>query len=113
MWLRSAPDIAFYKKMSLDPRRGRLLKAVWKHFGFFCIYVTVGATLAAFVGRSVVRDLVADARIEAYTAAVADFNEGYKQRLLENKDALNHACTTWWFDMTTKDRKLTIPRKQK
>lgn len=113
MWRRSAPDLAFYHRMSLDPRRGRLLKAVWRHFGYMCMYVTAGAVMTVYLGLPTYDRALAVAKQQAYTDALQDFEVSYKQRLIENKDTLNKACTAWWFDMTTKDRKLTVPRKQK
>lgn len=97
----------------MDPRRGALIKSLWRHFSFFSMYLTLGVVATAYLGRELVREAIADARIEAYNEAKEAFDADYKQRLLENKDYLGKACTTWWFDMTTKDRKLKVPGNTK
>jgi hypothetical protein len=43
---------------------------------------------------------------QAYQEALQDFEADWKKRLTKDQPLLRSACTTWWFGMNGKDRRV-------
>ncbi len=43
---------------------------------------------------------------QAYQEALQDFEADWKKRLTKNQPLLRSACTTWWFGMNGKERRV-------
>lgn len=90
----------------------RLRNQVNLWFGYSLITVAVLGWLGYEIGVRAFDQAVVNAHRKAYAQALETFEKEHKQRLVDDQDYVNQVCTTWWFNMTTKERVITNKGKK-
>ena len=100
MKLRPLPTLKIQQQPS---RVSRWLKLEAARMGLYG-----GAALLAgwLIAEPMLDAALASVQREAEVQALQQFEEGWKTRLSQNQPLLRSACTTWWFGMNGRDRRL-------
>ena len=107
------PQVSAWHMVMADPRKVAKLQFARHHFSLLLLYSVLALTLASQVALAAHDRVIQTVKEQARTQALATFEATYRKRLLENKDELNRACTSWWFEFSHQERKLDIPQLKK
>jgi hypothetical protein len=106
MALRRIPNVSPLRLFMADPRKTRWVRKIRSHISLGLIWCVLSVGAAAQLALPA-HDHIVEATLDrARASALLDFESSYKDRLLQHKETLSQACTSWWFGMTHKDRKL-------
>lgn len=84
----------------------KLYKAVKRELARLSLYTIMSVSLTVYAAYPLVQSKIEASKDEARVEALTSFNANWRERITKEHDLIRPVCNTWWFGMTTKERKV-------